>query len=43
VPRPLAPDDQVALAVKTLALSDIPVYEVRSSAELEELFQRPAS
>ncbi|HEY1434996.1 MAG TPA: ABC transporter ATP-binding protein, partial [Thermoanaerobaculia bacterium] len=34
----------VAKAVKALALADIPVLEVRSSAELEELFrQGPAS
>ncbi|MGH9399853.1 MAG: ABC transporter ATP-binding protein [Thermoanaerobaculia bacterium] len=38
-----APDDRVALAVKTLAAADVPVYEVRSSAELEELFRRPPS
>ena len=38
-----APDEEVARAVKTLALADVPIYEVRSSAELEELFRRPAS
>jgi ABC-2 type transport system ATP-binding protein len=38
-----APDEDVARAVKTLALADVPVYEVRSSAELEELFRRPPS
>ncbi len=38
-----APDEDVARAVKTLALADLPVYEVRSSADLEELFRRPAS
>jgi ABC-2 type transport system ATP-binding protein len=38
-----APDEDVARAVKTLALADLPIYEVRSSAELEELFRRPAS
>ena len=37
------PDEGVARAVKTLALADVPVYEVRSSAELEELFQRQPS
>ena len=37
------PDEDVARAVKTLALADVPVYEVRSSAELEELFRRPPS
>ena len=35
-----APD--VARAVKALAVADVPVLEVRSSAELEELF-RPGS
>jgi len=34
------PDADVARAVRTLALADVPVYEVRSSAELEELFRR---
>jgi ABC-2 type transport system ATP-binding protein len=38
-----APDEDVARAVKTLALADVPVYEVRSSAELEELFRRAPS
>ncbi|HEV2063657.1 MAG TPA: ABC transporter ATP-binding protein [Thermoanaerobaculia bacterium] len=37
------PDEDVARAVETLALADVPVYEVRSSAELEELFRRPPS
>jgi ABC-type multidrug transport system ATPase subunit len=32
-------EDDVARAVKALALSDVPVLEVRSSAELEELFR----
>jgi ABC-2 type transport system ATP-binding protein len=32
-------DADVAKAVKTLALADVPVLEVRSSAELEELFR----
>jgi ABC-2 type transport system ATP-binding protein len=32
-------DADVAHAVKTLALADVPVYEVRSSADLEELFR----
>ena len=30
---------QVAAAVKALALADVPVFEVRSSAELEEMFR----
>jgi ABC-2 type transport system ATP-binding protein len=34
------PDADVARAVKALALADVPIYEVRSSAELEELFRR---
>ena len=34
-----AAEDDVARAVKALALSDVPVLEVRSSAELEELFR----
>jgi ABC-2 type transport system ATP-binding protein len=38
-----APDEEVARAVRTLALADVPIYEVRSSAELEELFRGPAS
>ena len=33
-------DADVAKAVKALALADIPVLEVRSSAELEELFRQ---
>jgi ABC-2 type transport system ATP-binding protein len=33
-------DADVAKAVKALALSDVPVLEVRSSAELEELFRK---
>jgi ABC-2 type transport system ATP-binding protein len=37
------PDEDVARAVRTLALAEVPVYEVRSSAELEELFRRPPS
>ena len=32
-------EEEVARAVKALALSDVPVLEVRSSAELEELFR----
>ena len=35
-------DADVARAVKALAIADVPVLEVRSSAELEELF-RPRS
>jgi len=38
---PAVADADVARAVKVLALADVPVFEVRSSAELEELF-RPA-
>jgi ABC-2 type transport system ATP-binding protein len=34
------PDTDVARAVQALALADVPIYEVRSSAELEELFRR---
>ncbi len=34
-----ASESDVARAVKTLALADVPVLEVRSSAELEELFR----
>ena len=36
-------ESDVARAVKTLALADVPVLEVRSSAELEELFRAGAS
>jgi len=32
-------DDELARAVKTLALADVPVLEVRSSADLEEMFR----
>jgi hypothetical protein len=39
---PAARDEDVARAVKTLALADLPVFEVRSSADLEELFRPPA-
>ncbi|MGE5414366.1 MAG: ABC transporter ATP-binding protein [Syntrophomonadaceae bacterium] len=35
-------DSEVARAVKALALADVPVLEVRSSAELEELFRAGA-
>ena len=38
---PSASEEDVARAVKTLALADVPVLEVRSSADLEELFRRP--
>ena len=34
-----ASDEEVARAVRALALADVPVLEVRSSAELEELFR----
>jgi ABC-type multidrug transport system ATPase subunit len=37
---PAARDHEVARAVRELALADIPVFEVRSSADLEELFQQ---
>jgi len=36
---PSADEASVAAAVKALALADVPVVEVRSSAELEELFR----
>ena len=36
---PAADDASVAAAVKALALADVPVVEVRSSADLEELFR----
>ena len=36
---PSSTDADVARAVKVLALADVPVYEVRSSADLEELFR----
>ena len=39
---PSASEEDVARAVKTLALADVPVLEVRSSADLEELFRRSA-
>jgi ABC-2 type transport system ATP-binding protein len=38
---PSANEADVARAVKTLALADVPVLEVRSSADLEELFRKP--
>jgi ABC-2 type transport system ATP-binding protein len=37
---PSANETDVARAVKTLALADVPVLEVRSSADLEELFRK---
>ena len=40
---PSANEADVARAVKTLALADVPVLEVRSSADLEELFRKPPS
>jgi ABC-2 type transport system ATP-binding protein len=36
---PAADDASIAAAVKALALADVPVVEVRSSADLEELFR----
>src|SRR5712692_6390976 len=39
---PAARDEDVARAVKTLTLADLPVFEARSSADLEELFRPPA-
>jgi len=38
-----AREEDVARAIRALALADIPVFEARSSADLEELFRRPAS
>ncbi len=35
-------EEDVARAVRALALKEVPVYEVRSSAELEDLFRSPA-
>jgi ABC-2 type transport system ATP-binding protein len=35
---PVASDEEMARAVRALALAEIPVYEARVSAELEELF-----
>jgi hypothetical protein len=37
---PSASEEDVARAVKTLALADVPVLEVRASADLESLFRR---
>jgi ABC-2 type transport system ATP-binding protein len=39
---PESAEADVAKAVKALALADVPVFEVRSSAELEELFRQGA-
>ena len=36
-----ATETQIAAAVKALALADVAVLEVRSSAELEDLFREP--
>jgi ABC-2 type transport system ATP-binding protein len=36
-----AREEDVSRAVRTLALSDVPVLEARSSADLEELFRKP--
>jgi len=38
-----APEAEVARAVRELALADVPVLEVRSSAELEEMFRESPS
>jgi len=38
-----ARDEDVAHAVRTLAMADVPVFEARSSADLEELFRPPPS
>ena len=38
-----ATEAQIAAAVKALALADVAVLEVRSSAELEDLFREPRS
>lgn len=35
-------EEDVARAVRLLVLRELPVYEVRSSADLEDLFRRPA-
>jgi ABC-type multidrug transport system ATPase subunit len=35
----VASDDEMARAVRALAIADVPVYEARVSAELEELFE----
>jgi len=37
---PVAGEEELARAVKALALSDVPVLEARSSADLEELFRK---
>jgi len=39
---PAALDDDVARAVKTLTSADLPIFEARSSADLEDLFRPPA-
>ena len=36
-----ASEDEVARALRALALAEVSVYEARSSADLEELFRRP--
>jgi hypothetical protein len=38
---PASREEDVSRAVKTLALADVPILEVRSSADLEELFRKP--
>jgi ABC-2 type transport system ATP-binding protein len=40
---PVADDEELARAVKALALADVPVLEARSSADLEEMFLRGGS
>ncbi len=37
-----AREEDIARAVRLLVLQDCPIYEVRSSAELEDLFRKPA-
>jgi ABC-2 type transport system ATP-binding protein len=36
---PIGSDDDMARAIRALAIADVPVYEARVSAELEELFE----
>jgi len=38
---PASREEDVSRAVKTLALADVPILEVRSSADLEGLFRKP--
>jgi ABC-2 type transport system ATP-binding protein len=37
---PVASDEDLALALQTLARADVPVFEARSSMDLEDLFRR---